>query len=228
MFPGSNQWIPEPVSFPDVRMDQGAACHRRHRVDGGHAVSTAAVRLSPILKMLRMAILLATVSLPSTQASAQVAAEIAAPDATMVGTFHAEGAQLYECKREVANTSSAQGGTLTWKFREPIATLIVDGKTIGRDYAGPNWDHIDASGVKAKLAASVPGATPNDIPLLKLDVTDRRGNGILSEVTTIQRITTKGGLAQGSCESEGSTALSPIQPTTSSCAKMTRASTRRP
>src|SRR5438552_19011566 len=27
-------------------MDQGAACDRRHRLDGGHAVSTAAVRLS--------------------------------------------------------------------------------------------------------------------------------------------------------------------------------------
>src|ERR1700694_224753 len=30
----------------DVRMDQGAACDRRHRVDGGHALSAAAVRLS--------------------------------------------------------------------------------------------------------------------------------------------------------------------------------------
>src|SRR5438552_16684230 len=27
-------------------MDQGAACDRRHRVDGGHALSAAAVRLS--------------------------------------------------------------------------------------------------------------------------------------------------------------------------------------
>src|ERR1700754_1827238 len=30
----------------DVRMDQGAACDRRHRVDGGHAVSAAAVCVS--------------------------------------------------------------------------------------------------------------------------------------------------------------------------------------
>src|SRR3984893_5386365 len=30
----------------DVRMDQGAACDRRHRMDGGHAVSAAAVCLS--------------------------------------------------------------------------------------------------------------------------------------------------------------------------------------
>src|ERR1700733_2832035 len=32
--------------IPDVRMDQGAACDRRHRVDGGHAVSATAVCLS--------------------------------------------------------------------------------------------------------------------------------------------------------------------------------------
>jgi Protein of unknown function (DUF3455) len=165
--------------------------------------------MNTLLKMPLMAILLATVSLLSTEASAQVPAQIAAPDATMVGTIHAEGAQLYECKRDSGSTSSAQSGTLSWKFREPIATLIVDGKTIGRHYAGPNWDHIDGSGVKAKLAASVPGATPNDIPLLKLDVTDRRGNGILSDVTTIQRINTKGGVAQGSCESEGAYRIVP-------------------
>src|SRR5258708_21393773 len=30
----------------DVRMDQGAAYHRRHLVDGGHALSAAIVRLS--------------------------------------------------------------------------------------------------------------------------------------------------------------------------------------
>jgi Protein of unknown function (DUF3455) len=165
--------------------------------------------MNTVLKMPLMAILLAAVSLPSTQASAQVRAEIAAPDTTVVGTLHAEGAQLYECKREVANTSSAQAGALSWKFREPIATLIVDGKTIGRHYAGPNWDYVDGSGVKGKAAASVPGSTPNDIPWLKLEVTERRGNGILSDVATVQRINTKGGVVQGSCESEGNYRIEP-------------------
>ena len=165
--------------------------------------------MNTVLKMPLMAILLATVSLPLTEASAEVPAQIAAPDATEVGTIHAEGAQLYECKREVANTSSAQGGALSWKFREPIATLIVEGKTIGRHYAGPNWDHIDGSGVKAKLAANAPGATANDIPWLKLEVTERRGNGMLSDVATVQRINTKGGVVQGSCENEGNYRIEP-------------------
>ena len=46
---------------------------------------------------------------------------------------------------------SSEARALTWQFREPIATLIVDGKSIGRHYAGPNWDHIDGSGVKGKV-----------------------------------------------------------------------------
>jgi hypothetical protein len=74
---------------------------------------------------------------------------------------------------------------------------------MGRHYAGPNWDHVDGSGVKGKVAASTPGATLNDIPWLKLEVTDHRGDGIMSNVTTVQRITTKGGVLQGPCESAG-------------------------
>src|SRR2546421_10876903 len=37
-------------------------------------------------------------------------------------------------------------------FREPIATLLLDGKTVGRHYAGPNWEHADGSAVVAKVA----------------------------------------------------------------------------
>ena len=80
---------------------------------------------------------------------------------------------------------------------------MADGKSIGRHYAGPNWDHIDGSGVKGKAVASTPAATPNDILWLKLNVVDHRGNGILSGVTTIQRINTKGGVAPESCKIPG-------------------------
>jgi hypothetical protein len=58
--------------------------------------------------------------------------------------------------------------------------------------------------VKGKTVASAPGATPNDIPWLKLNVVDRHGDGILSRATTVQRINTKGGMLQGHCESAGS------------------------
>ncbi len=52
---------------------------------------------------------------------------IAAPGQTIVLSTHAEGAQVYECK-------AGPDGKLSWLFREPIATLMSDGKTVGRHY----------------------------------------------------------------------------------------------
>jgi hypothetical protein len=129
-------------------------------------------------------------------ASAQMPAAIEAPGTTQVLKAHAEGAQIYECKADGA-------GKLTWAFREPIATLLVDGKTIGRHYAGPNWEYSDGSAVAGKAVGNAPGATPKDIAWLKLDVASRRGSGILTDVTTVQRINTKGGTLEGACETAG-------------------------
>ena len=127
---------------------------------------------------------------------AQIPAAIAAPDETIVATFHAEGAQLYECKRDARDS-------LVWQFREPIATLLLDGKTVGMHYAGPNWQHADGSGVRAKAQGSAPGESANDIPWLRLEVTGQRGSGMLTPVTTVQRINTKGGALQGPCDFAG-------------------------
>jgi hypothetical protein len=130
------------------------------------------------------------------QVSTPLPAAIAAPGEKTVATFHAEGAQIYECK-------AGSDGKLAWQAREPIATLLLNGETVGRHYAGPSWEHVDGSAVAAKVAARAPGATPNDIPWLRLEVTTQRGNGILYGVTTVQRINTKGGVAQGPCDSAG-------------------------
>jgi hypothetical protein len=129
-------------------------------------------------------------------ASAQVPAAIAAPGETAVVTLHAEGAQVYECK-------AGSDGKLAWAFREPIATLVVDGKTVGRHYAGPNWEHADGSAVVAKAVGNVPGKSAGDIPWLKLEVTAHRGSGALSGVTTVQRINTAGGVHAGACDKAG-------------------------
>src|SRR3984893_183638 len=122
---------------------------------------------------------------------------IAAPGATVVLTVHAEGAQVYECK-------AGTDGRLTWAFREPIATLMADGKTVGRHYAGPNWEHSDGSAVVGKTIGNAPGATASDIPWLKLDVASRRGSGILGDVTAGYRIDTRCGKLEGACDSAGS------------------------
>lgn len=122
---------------------------------------------------------------------------VAAPGETVVLSVHAEGAQVYECK-------AAADGKPAWAFREPIATLLVDGKTIGRHYAGPNWEHSDGSAVVGKAVGNAPGATASDIPWLKLEVTSRRGSGVLTGVTTVQRINTQGGKLEGACDKVGS------------------------
>jgi hypothetical protein len=127
---------------------------------------------------------------------------IAAPGMTAVATFHAEGAQIYECK-------AGTDGKLAWSFREPIATLLSDGKTVGRHYAGPSWEHMDGSAVVGKAAGNAPGKTANDIPWLKLDVTAHRGSGMLTKVTTVQRINTQGGVQTGACDKAGALLSAP-------------------
>lgn len=132
----------------------------------------------------------------SLPASAEVPGAIAAPGEILVTTVHAVGAQVYECQSDSA-------GKLAWQFREPIATLLIDGKTVGRHYAGPTWELSDGSAVSAKVAARAPGASPNDIPLLKLEATAWHGVGKLNGVTTIQRLNTGGGSVEAGCDSPG-------------------------
>ncbi len=139
---------------------------------------------------------LLAMSLLATGASAQIPSAIAATGEAVVTTLHAEGAQVYECK-------AGAGGKLAWSFREPIATLLLGGKTVGRHYAGPAWEHVDGSGVTAKMVANAPGHTASDIPWLKLAATGRHGRGMLSGVNTIQRINTRGGALAGVCEKAG-------------------------
>jgi hypothetical protein len=155
------------------------------------------------MSQVQLKIVWVAIILSATRASAEMPTAIDVSDGTVLLTVHAEGAQIYECKPAPLEKSPSQVGARTWQFREPIATLIVDSKSIGRHYAGPNWDHIDGSGVEGKAAASVPGTTPDDIPWLKLDVVDHRGDGIISSATTVQRINTRGGVLQGQCESAG-------------------------
>jgi hypothetical protein len=73
---------------------------------------------------------LAVAAMVTRAVAAPVPDAIAAPGETVVATFHAEGAQVYDCKPDAS-------GKLAWQLREPIATLLRDGVTMGRHYAGP-------------------------------------------------------------------------------------------
>jgi Protein of unknown function (DUF3455) len=149
----------------------------------------------PKLKSAVLGALLAGLS-PAVDAAEPLPAAIAVSGETTVLTLHAEGAQVYECK-------AGADGKLAWAFREPIASLFESGKTVGRHYAGPNWEHADGSAGAGKAVGNVPGATANDIPLLKLEVVARRSSGVLADISTVQRINTVGGKLDGACEKAG-------------------------
>jgi hypothetical protein len=134
--------------------------------------------------------------LPASLVQAEVPDAIAARGETLVLTAHAVGAQVYECERSAS-------GALVWQFREPIATLFIDGQTVGRHYAGPRWEMTDGSVIGGKVAAKAPGASASDVPLLKLEATGARGPGRLDGVTTIQRLNTRGGVAGTTCAVSG-------------------------
>lgn len=141
--------------------------------------------------------LLAALGLSSAASAQQLPAAVAAPGYSPVLSAHAEGAQLYDCVK-------GADGKLAWKFREPIASLLVDGKTVGRHYAGPKWENVDGSIVVAKTVGNAPGASANDIAWLKLEVTAHEGKkGILSDVAFVQRINTHGGVVTGACPKAG-------------------------
>ena len=148
------------------------------------------------------ALVLLSGSAVSTSAAEPLPVAIAVPGETIVLSTHAEGAQVYECK-------AGADGKAMWSFREPIATLLVDGKTVGRHYAGPSWEHSDSSAVVGKVSASAPGTSANDIPWLKLDIASHRGSGILADVNTVQRINTHGGKRDGACDAVGSFVSAP-------------------
>ncbi|WP_292444146.1 DUF3455 domain-containing protein [Mesorhizobium sp.] len=109
---------------------------------------------------------------------------------------HAVGAQIYECKTDIS-------GGMNWVFREPIAALFGDGETVGRHYVGPAWELAEGDIVEGKQVAVAPGATSDDLALLKLDILKNSGNGILKNATLVLRLNTRGGVLKGVCQTAG-------------------------
>lgn len=141
-------------------------------------------------------LMIAAGALPIGLAFAQTSGAIALMGDVPIATIHAEGAQVYQCRADAT-------GQPSWQFREPIATLLDGTKTVGRHYAGPSWELADGTTLTAKVVARAPGATSSDIPWLRLDVDTVKGSGLIATATTIRRLNTKGGFADGPCASEG-------------------------
>jgi len=101
---------------------------------------------------------------------------------------HASGSQIYVCQ-------PGTDGKLAWTLKAPEAELHdQQGAIIGRHYAGPTWKSDDGSEVTGKAVAKVDSPDADSIPWLLVTATGHSGDGLLSRVTSIQRIHTKGGL----------------------------------
>ena len=102
---------------------------------------------------------------------------------------HASGSQIYTCK-------AGADGKFAWTLKAPEAELKDrNGKAIGSHFAGPSWKLSDGSEVMGKASAHVDSPDPNSIAWLLVNVVSRSGKGLLTSVTTIQRVNTHGGKA---------------------------------
>ena len=144
------------------------------------------------LLWIAIAFLLAVLPVVCGRSAAEVPDSIAVKGGTVALQVHAVGAQIYECKVDA-------NGRGAWQFREPIASLFLDGTTVGRHYAGPSWE-VQGSTIIGKAVGKAPGASAKDIPWLKLEVIDQHGEGPLKGVGTVQRINTEGGNLEGACD----------------------------
>ena len=105
----------------------------------------------------------------------------------LVWQAHASGSQIYVCQ-------VGADGKYAWTLKAPEAELRdQQGAIVGRHFAGPSWKHNDGSEIKGKAVARVDAPDSDSIPWLLVTVTDHPGNGVLSRVTSIQRVHTKGG-----------------------------------
>jgi hypothetical protein len=113
-----------------------------------------------------------------------------AADADLKLVLDAQGVQRYTC---VASTTG-----FTWTFVAPDADLFSpngEHRQVVHHFAGPTWLARDSSSVLgAKAAGASVDATA--IPWLLLNVVSHGGDeGMLSDVTQIQRLQTTGGNA---------------------------------
>ena len=115
-----------------------------------------------------------------------------------ISELHGDGVQRYRC-------GSASGEAAVWIFESPRADLTdMDGKNVGRHYAGPTWEAGDGSKITGKVIekAAAPDATAIAWLLLKTESAGIPGR--FDAVRAVQRIATSGGMAPpGPCSTPG-------------------------
>jgi hypothetical protein len=109
-------------------------------------------------------------------------------DEQLLVQVHAKGDQVYVCNSDASHFS--------WTLKGPDARLLdKNGQPFGKHFAGPAWEANDGSRVIGKAVANSPSPDSNSIPWLLVTILSHEGSGVLSRVTTVQRVNTKGGKA---------------------------------
>lgn len=126
-------------------------------------------------------------------ACAQIPAAVPAPlvpqGEVKVANVAAQGVQVYECR-------VGSGGTPAWTFVAPEADLLNPrGAVIGRHGAGPYWQTLDGSRVVGTVKARADAPKSGAIPWLLLGTRNDGKPGRWSQVSSVQRINTVGGVA---------------------------------
>jgi hypothetical protein len=111
---------------------------------------------------------------------------------------HAKGTQIYVCspKKDAPDT-------FEWQLKGPDAVLTNHEGMVGKHYEGPTWEHRDGSRVIAAMAAKADAPDKDAIPWLLLKAKSNEGLGVMTRVSYIQRVDTKGGKAPASgCDAQ--------------------------
>jgi hypothetical protein len=139
------------------------------------------------LKSLALALLVAA---PAYAQMADVPAPVQPPAGQKAAmTWTGTGELTYECRAKADDASAFE-----WAFVGPEAKLM-DAKSraaTGKYYAGPTWEAADGSKITGKQVAVAPASAGN-IPFQL--VKTEPGTGAMKDVTYIQRVNTKGGVA---------------------------------
>ena len=108
----------------------------------------------------------------------------------------AKGVQIYECRAR-----KDQVGEYEWAFVAPEADLFdARGNRIGRHYAGPHWGSTDGSKILGTVKEIADAPVADAIPWLLLTAKSVGSEGAFSKVTSVQRVSTVGGVApKGGC-----------------------------
>jgi hypothetical protein len=120
-------------------------------------------------------------------------------DEQLLLLVHAKGDQVYVC--------GSQAAQFSWTLKGPDAQLFDNnGKPFGKHFVGPAWEAKDGSRVIGKAVANSPSPEADSIPWLLVTIVSHEGSGVLSRVTTIQRVNTKGGKApESGCDASHAT-----------------------